>query len=67
MITDCLLITARELATRCNVSLRTVENWRYRKQGPTYVKLLNGRIRYPMPGVNVFIAQYTGHPDEGAA
>jgi len=62
MTTECLLLTAKQLAAKCNVSLRTVENWRYRKRPPTYIKLPSGGIRYPMPEVCVFISLYTGHP-----
>lgn len=40
-------LTTAEVAKLCRVSLRTVEGWRYRGQGPPFVKLENGQVRYP--------------------
>jgi len=41
-------LTARELAERLRVSAKTVANWRTLRQGPAYVRLGNGRVRYPL-------------------
>ena len=44
-------LTTKEIAELCRVSVRTVESWRRRKQGPEYTKLPTGQIRYPLSSV----------------
>ncbi|MCD7982736.1 MAG: helix-turn-helix domain-containing protein [Desulfovibrio sp.] len=39
-------LTTAEVAKLCRVSPRTVEGWRYRGQGPPFVRLENGQVRY---------------------
>ena len=43
------------LARRWNISPRTLERWRWLKQGPTYLKL-GGRIIYRLEDVEAFEA-----------
>lgn len=38
-------LTSRELAARWSQSLRTIEGWRYRGVGPSYIRL-GGQVRY---------------------
>lgn len=51
--------TTKTLAKACNVSIRTVENWRRRGQGPEYKKRKNRRICYPYETTISFIKEYT--------
>jgi hypothetical protein len=44
-----------ELARRWNVSPRTLERWRWLRQGPAYLKI-GGRIAYRMKDVLVYEA-----------
>lgn len=39
------VLTEKEAASLLKVSLRTVQNWRYDKNGPPYTKI-GGTIRY---------------------
>lgn len=48
-------LTTKELAELLNASPRTVENWRRRKQGPSYIKLPTGRVRYSRESVLEYI------------
>lgn len=51
-------LTTKEVAELCRVSVRTVENWRCRGQGPRYICLGTGQIRYPADQVLRFINYY---------
>ena len=51
-------LTGKELAKLCRVKLRTVEGWRRRGQGPEYVKLPTGQIRYPLDAALSFTTHY---------
>lgn len=51
------LITPQQLAERWNMSIGTLTNWRVKKQGPTYMKLGEGRackVMYRMADVEAF-------------
>ena len=54
--------TPKEFAAKCQVGLRTVENWRYRRRGPEFILLPNGNVRYPKKEACAFIAEYRGFP-----
>lgn len=57
-----ILITTREVAERCGVSVRTVEDWRRRGRGPTYITLTRQIVRYDLAVVEKFIADGTTRP-----
>lgn len=57
---SCNGISGKQLAELTKVSIRTVEDWRRRNQGPAYQKLANGEIRYPLEDVIEFIKEYRG-------
>ena len=44
-----------EVADRLNVSLQTVRNWRGRREGPRFVKLVKRAVRYRPEDVEAFI------------
>jgi hypothetical protein len=44
-VTDDPLLTPGEVAKRYGRSLRTLEDWRYKRIGPQWVKLIGG-VRY---------------------
>lgn len=48
-------LTEKELALILNVSIRTLQDWRQRGCGPSYLKL-GKSVRYPSDGVDTFIA-----------
>lgn len=51
------LITPQQLADRWQMSVGTLTNWRVKKQGPTYVKLGDGkscRIMYRLADIDAF-------------
>ena len=53
-------LTSDQAAKYLNVAPRLMENWRWRKAGPKFVKVGN-RIRYDMVDLKIFIsprAQY---------
>ena len=52
------LLNRKQVALLCNISIRTVDSWRYRNQGPRYIKLATGTIRYPLNEVLHFLQGY---------
>jgi predicted DNA-binding transcriptional regulator AlpA len=50
------LLTDVELADLLGASLQTVRNWRWRGEGPRYVKLGGRMVRYRPADVAAFIA-----------
>jgi predicted DNA-binding transcriptional regulator AlpA len=46
-------LTEREVATRCKLSVRTLQRWRYIGMGPSYLKL-GGRIVYRLSDVEAW-------------
>lgn len=40
-----ILLTQEEVAKRWNISMRTLERWRWMKEGPKYIKI-GGHVRY---------------------
>ena len=55
-------LTQRELAHRWRLSGRTLEKWRWTKQGPAHVKL-GGRVVYRLADIEAYEA---GHCRMGA-
>lgn len=52
------LFTTKEVAKIYSVSDRTVEKWRQRGQGPRYIKLETGQVRYPEAYIAQHLARY---------
>ncbi len=50
------MITEKELAARLSVSLHTVRNWRYTRQGPTPYKIGERAVRYDPDEVEEWMA-----------
>src|SRR6266550_6741622 len=46
-------LTQEQLARRWNISPRTLERWRWLKQGPTYLKV-GGRVLYRLEDIDAF-------------
>lgn len=42
------LITSRELADRWGISARTLEQWRWRGEGPAFIKIGKNIVRYDL-------------------
>jgi excisionase family DNA binding protein len=51
-------LTPDEVASLLRVERRTLDQWRYRKQGPAYVRA-EGTIRYPRTEVETYLAART--------
>ena len=61
MITNQRLITEKEAALFLSVSLRTIQNWRFRNRGPKYKKL--GRlVRYSIADLSAYAEKETVTP-----
>ena len=61
MITNQQLITEKEAAHFLSVSLRTIQNWRFRNRGPKYKKL--GRlVRYSVADLSAYAESETVTP-----
>jgi len=60
-------LTQQEVAEMLNVSVGTVENWRYRGVGPAYIKLGPGtrgtKVRYRIEDVEAFERKMTVQPN----
>ncbi|HHK74722.1 MAG TPA: DNA-binding protein [Rhizobiales bacterium] len=54
-----------ELAARWNISPRTLERWRWKGEGPPYLKMV-GRVVYRLDDIEAFeaaqVRESTGHP-----
>ena len=50
-----------ELSRRWSISPRTLENWRWRNEGPVYLKI-GGRVAYRLDDVKAFEAQQVRTP-----
>ncbi len=46
-----IMMDEKELSTRWGISVRTLQNWRNNKKGPTYVKLNSDIVRYKISDV----------------
>lgn len=49
------LLTPREAAEYLRIATRTLETWRYRKQGPAFVRLPTGGIRYKASDLEAYL------------
>lgn len=49
------LLTEREVADRLNIAVKTVQNWRWKGEGPRAVKLGKRAVRYRRADVEAFI------------
>ena len=50
-----LFLTAKELATRWNVTTATLRQWRWHNKGPKYFKM-SGRAAYRLEDIEAFEA-----------
>lgn len=50
-----------ELSRRWSISPRTLENWRWRNEGPIYLKI-GGRVAYRLDDIEAFEAQQVRVP-----
>lgn len=55
-----------ELATRWNISPRTLERWRWTGEGPRYIKI-GGRVVYRLEDVEAFEAENLQQRAAGSA
>jgi excisionase family DNA binding protein len=58
------LLTENVAAEALNVSVRTLQAWRSRKQGPAFVKLGNS-VRYRHADLDDWLARSTQDPRQG--
>ena len=59
------LLTPREAADYLKVPLRTLDAWRYRRQGPNFMKI-GRRVRYTRAQLDEFCEQSQIHTTRGA-
>jgi hypothetical protein len=55
-----------QLARRWNVSERTLERWRWAKQGPDYIKI-GGRVVYTLDDIEAFEAAQRRQPSRAGS
>jgi predicted DNA-binding transcriptional regulator AlpA len=60
-----LLLRPEEAARRLGLTIRALDKWRSRGIGPRYVRLSARAIRYPLDGLEEWIASRAGHPSSG--
>ena len=53
------LVNERTLSKLLDISTWTLRYWRYKNKGPEFVKLENGRVRYPKQGIHDWYATQT--------
>ena len=53
------LVNERTLSKLLDISTWTLKYWRYKNKGPKFVKLENGRIRYPKQSIHDWYATQT--------
>lgn len=51
------LLTEREVSQRIAVPKNTLSKWRMFASGPAFIKLPNGRVRYPVADLDAWIAR----------
>ncbi len=54
-LTNSLFFTTEDVAELYGISIRTVEGWRNKQIGPTWIKI-GGAVRYPLSGLEKFEA-----------
>jgi predicted DNA-binding transcriptional regulator AlpA len=53
------LLTTKEAAAYFQVSPRTLEDWRYKQEGPDYITLTDKTVRYRESALERFLDQHT--------
>lgn len=48
------MLSEKQAASYLNVSVRTLQDWRRKRFGPSYTKL-GSRVRYPSSAINQFV------------
>ena len=46
------LVSENTLTKLLDVSVFTLRYWRWKKKGPSFIKLENGRVRYPKKSIH---------------
>jgi len=63
------LVNERTLSKLLDISTWTLKYWRYKNKGPKFVKLENGRIRYPKQEIHNWyedqVSKGIGRPIKG--
>lgn len=49
------LLTEAEVARYLNINVRTVQNWRLRGGGPTFIKINNRAVRYRPGDIKAYV------------
>lgn len=49
------LMTPQEVADHLRIAPRTLETWRYRGQGPVFVRLESGAVRYRLADLESYL------------
>ena len=59
-------ITETQAAAYLSISPRTLQQWRYLKRGPSYIRISNRCIRYRMSDLRDWLAQHRVDPSTDA-
>jgi len=56
------MLSEQDLANRWGISVRTLQDWRYKKTGPEFIKFSGWTVRYPLKAVIGYEEKATKHP-----
>ena len=56
------MLSEQDLANRWGISVRTLQDWRYKKTGPEFIKFGGWTVRYPLKAVIRYEEKATKHP-----
>jgi hypothetical protein len=56
------MLSEQDLANRWGISVRTLQDWRYKKTGPEFIKFGGWTVRYPLKAVIGYEEKATKHP-----
>ncbi len=57
--TFAVLLTTKQAAAYLNLQPRTLDDWRLRKIGPAYIKLINDAVRYRQSVLDAWLEAQT--------
>lgn len=56
------MLSEEDLANRWGISVRTLQDWRYKKTGPEFIKFGGWTVRYPLKAIIGYEEKATQRP-----
>ena len=62
-------LTPKDLSARWHIATRTLDNWRWRGEGPRYLKIGGRRVVYRLEDIEAYEAEqlHLAEPESGKA